>query len=138
MKKPIILFILFCMLSSLTLFGQNNSLWVVYSENKCHSKHISDLNQYTKDTWAPILNEIVESGTWSNWGVMNHAWGNEWNWNIYYIAPDRESFFKGFSEMIKKMNEKHPDWFQKSQEWCFEHKDNMYVQSIGYGMDQGN
>ena len=126
-----------CAFLSTTLFSQN-SVWVVYSENKCHQGHMDDLVQMTTDKWGPIMNEVVEEAKWVDWGILEHAWGNEWNWNVYYVAEDRESFFEGWDLMIKKMNEKHPGWFDEFEDWCFEHKDSMHSQRFGYSLNQGD
>jgi hypothetical protein len=39
-----------------------------------------------EENGAPILNDLVEQGKLINWGVLTHAWGDEHNWNVFYVA----------------------------------------------------
>lgn len=135
MKKIKISFIIAMIaIMNQNLFAQNATEWVVFSQNKCHSEYLDDLSKSTEEKWAPVLNEVVAEGKWIRWGILQHAWGDEWNWNIYYVAENSAAFFEGWNLMINKMKEKYPDFMEETQKFCFEHKDNMYVQRFGSNM----
>ena len=135
MKKIKISFMIaFIAVMSQNLKAQSSSVWVVYSQNKCHSEYLDDMAKATEEKWGQVLNEVVAEGKWISWGVLEHAWGDEWNWNPYYVAESREAFFEGWSLMIKKMQEKHPDYLKETRKYCFEHKDSMYSQRFGSDM----
>ena len=120
---------------SQSIYAQNSSVWVVYSQNKCHAEYLDDMRKAATDKWGPVLDEVVAEGKWSSWGVLEHAWGDEWNWNPYYVAESREAFFEGWNLMIKKMQEKYPEYLEEVQKFCYEHKDSMYIQRLGSGIE---
>ena len=80
---------------------------------------------------GPVMNDVVKAGHWIDWGVLTHNWGDEWNFNIYYIAADMGSFMKGWDMFTSSMMEKHPDSFGEWQSNILEHKDNIYTQRMG-------
>lgn len=118
--------------------GAANAQFVVVSQNKCNMNNISDLNKLIKESGGVILNDLVKEGKLMNWGVMNHNWGDEWNWVIYYVAEDRGKFFGVWDEFVKRFKEKDPEAFDKFGQWCTEHKDSMYTQVDGYDNSQEN
>ena len=120
---------LFLSFISSHLFAQNNV--VVFSQNKCYFQHQDEMQEEFKAKSAPILNALVKEGKLVNWGVLTHAWGDEWNWNVYYVAEDFSKFHEAFGEYFSKLQE-DPDLQEKFGKWCFEHKDSMYTQIIGY------
>jgi hypothetical protein len=136
--KHFILFSLCFTLFATAAYSQEDTpmyddVTVVFSQNKCYAEHISDLVDMTRDLTGPIMNDVVAAGHWINWGVLQHSWGDEWNFNNFYAAKDRASFFKGWDMFVATVSEKHPDAFKIWQQYCFEHKDNIYHQSLGLG-----
>jgi len=105
MKKLIILLLsTYC---SLTLFAQN--VTVVFSQNKCHFNNVEDMNKFWKEQATPILNDLVKQEKLIDWGVLTHAWGDEWNWNVYYVAENQNKFNEAWGELIKRLIENNPD-----------------------------
>ena len=123
MKKLVI--ISFTILCSLSLFSQN--ITVVFSQNKC-GFDIEELNKFWTEQAVPILNDLVAQEKLIGWGVLTHAWGDEWNWNVYYTAASQNAFNDAWSEFIKIMMEKDPETFKTFSKFCFEHKDSIYTQ----------
>ena len=117
-------------LISSTLFAQNNVF--VFSQNKCYFQHQDEMQDVFKEKNAPILDALVKEGKLVDWGVLTHSWGDEWNWNIYYVAEDLNKFHEAFGEYFTKVREQDPDLMEKLGKWCFEHKDSMYTKIIGY------
>jgi hypothetical protein len=58
--------------------------------------------------------------------MLLHDWADEWNVVYYYGSPNREHFFMGWSEFIRRFQRRHPDAPQLTA-WCTEHRDNIYV-----------
>ena len=90
------------------------------------------LYEMTETMSGPVMSEVVEAGHWMNWGILSHDWGDEWNFNIYYVAKDKETFFKGWYMFVKLMGEKYPDSMEEYQSLIIAHKDNIYHQSMGH------
>ncbi len=120
MKK--LTFLMISLFFCVQLSAQNT---VVLSQNKCSLSKISDLNDTWKEHAAPILNELVAQEKLINWGVLTHSWGDEWSWNVYYVAESNVKFLEAWGEFAKKafQNDALMGVFNDA---CLEHKDSMY------------
>src|SRR5688572_24998649 len=65
---------------------------VVVSSQKCRFTALNEISQLMRQTGAPILDDLVRQGKLMGWGVLEHAWGDEWNNIIYYTARDLNTF----------------------------------------------
>ena len=126
--KPLPLTFLFLVLAT-SVFSQSTT--VVFSQNKCHYNKIDSLNQFWKGNVAPLLNGMVKDNKLIDWGVLEHAWGDEWNWNVYYVAQNQIAFHEAFNEFFEIIND-NPEFSKFFGSYCFEHKDSMYSQTMGY------
>ena len=115
---------------AINLTAQNPA--IVFSQNKCDYGELDNLRDKTKAIVAPILNDLVQEGKLLNWGVLEHSWGDEWNWNMYYAAKDIPTFLEAFQTFVSKASKADPNFTSELWETCFEHKDAMYNESIGY------
>lgn len=133
MKKVIFLLVLF-VFGGVEIFGQDSEkpTILVFSQNKVKMADMGKVNKMVDSVFAPILNSFVDEGKLSGWGQLNHAWGDEWNFNLWYSAKDTETFHKFWEEYIKKVSEKHPEAFGSTVEYFQEHKDNIYSIRNGY------
>ena len=111
---------------------------VVFSQNNCKMSKISDLRKMTEENGSVILNGMVEQGKLIDWGVMTHAWGDEYNWNVFYVTETHAKFLEAWSEFIAKVEENDPEFANKLWEICWEHKDSIYTQIMGYKLSQAN
>jgi hypothetical protein len=105
---------------------------VLVSQQICDMGAIDDLNQLVVDIWAPILDAAVADGRLTGWGVLNHYWGDEWNWLIYYAGDDVDALIGTAGGLLGEVIEAMPgdDPVAQFGEWCSAHKDNLYVQPI--------
>lgn len=99
---------------------------VVVSYQMCAFDKLPEVNQYWKQTAGPILDEQVRQGKLMGWGVLEHAWGDEWNNVIYYTARDLNTFHSAFGEVFAQLMKKEPNLMQRFSTWCTAHKDNIY------------
>jgi hypothetical protein len=129
--KQLIFTLLVGFFSTAMLFGQSPT--VVYSQNKCHWDRLGDLNKMMTDDGAPVLNQLVEDGKLLSWGVLQHSWGDEWNWNMYYVAKDVPTFLDAFSSYISGLGERNAESLESFWDMCYEHKDAIYHEPVGYG-----
>ncbi|MGH7663595.1 MAG: hypothetical protein ACRENI_04765 [Gemmatimonadaceae bacterium] len=99
---------------------------VVFSQNKCPFENVPRVNAALDSILAPVLDEFVAEGKLLAWGVLEHGWGDEWNWNIYYTVESHRTFLDFWSAYVARLNERHPGWFAQFAPLCTEHKDNIY------------
>ncbi|UCC71936.1 MAG: hypothetical protein JSV86_16425 [Gemmatimonadota bacterium] len=99
---------------------------IVFSQNKCPYENLPTLNTVLDSIATPVLDELLAEGQLLGWGVLTHSWGDEWNWNIYYVVESHRAFLDFWSEYIRRLNESYPGWYQQFVGLCTDHKDNIY------------
>lgn len=99
---------------------------LVVSFQKVKLSDISSANKLINEKFAPILNGLVDEGMLYGWGLFNHAWGDEWNVNVWYTVKNMDTFSKFWDEYIKRVREKQPDAWNELRGYIQEHKDNIY------------
>jgi hypothetical protein len=99
---------------------------LVFSQNMVKMSDMGKVQKMMDSLFVPILNSMVDEGKINAWGQLNHAWGDEWNFNLWYMAKDMSSFEKFWSEYVDRVRTKHPDAFGKVVSMFQAHKDNMY------------
>ena len=107
---------------------------LVCSFQKVKMSDIAAFNKLINEKFAPILNGLVDEKMLLSWGQFNHAWGDEWNLNVWYVVKDMDSFNKFWEEYIKRVNEKQPDAWKELRGYIQEHKDNIYTIMNQYPM----
>jgi len=100
---------------------------LVVSFQKVKLSDIDTANKLINEKMAPILNELVDDGMLYGWGLFNHAWGDEWNVNVWYTVKDMDAFSKFWGEYVKRVREKQPDAWKELRGYIQEHKDNIYI-----------
>ena len=88
---------------------------------------VGEVNRMIDSLLVPILNGLVDEGMINSWGQFNHAWGDEWNVNFWYVAKDMNSFNAFWSEYVKRVGDKHPGAFGEIVKHFKAHKDNIYT-----------
>ena len=130
MKKIFNLAIILFLVSLFTMpiFGQDSDkpTVLVFSQNQVKMSDMGKVNQMIDSVFSPILNKLVDEGKLSGWGQLNHAWGDEWNLNIWYSAKDLSSFNAFWDEYVKRVTEQHPGAFGEVVSLFQAHKDNIY------------
>lgn len=97
---------------------------IVVSQNICQD--VSEANEWGREIAGPVLDELVAEGRLLGWGILNHGWGDEWNFVIYYAAEDIPAFHTAFGEFFSRATERHPDFLERLESNCTRHKDNIY------------
>lgn len=116
--------VLSCIASSPVAAQQEAPGIIVVSQQKC--ENVGELNDFMRANLAPILNEMVAEGRLLGWGVLGHAWGDEWNHVIYYSARDLTTFEAAFGEAFSRLTRAHPNAIQLLEDNCSGHRDNIY------------
>jgi len=121
--------ILLIFIASANVFGQESEQpsWLVVSQNMVKMGEVSKVNKMIDSVTAPILNKLCDEGMLAGWGQFNHAWGDEWNVNFWYVTKDQASFGKFWAEFVKRVQDQHPGAFGEVVQYFQAHKDNMYI-----------
>ena len=105
---------------------------VVVSYNKCALDAPAQIDSSASLAFYPVLDELVREGRLLGWGVLTHAWGDEWNFVIYYTAANTAAFHTAWSELIRRVQQRRPTFMADLGARCTEHKDNIYsVMRVG-------
>lgn len=105
---------------------------VVVSYNKCSMRAPAQLDSLNALAFFPALDELVNERRLLGWGVLGHAWGDEWNYVIYYTAENVAAFHSAFNEAVRRVAQRRPDVWDMFGSLCTEHKDNIYsVRRLG-------
>jgi hypothetical protein len=86
-----------------------------------------DVNREMRDLFVPIWRELQEEGAIRTAGFLDHAWGDEWNVNFFIVADNHRAFLDAWDEMIRRANQRDPEWFDRIAPLCDRHKDNLYT-----------
>jgi hypothetical protein len=101
---------------------------IVVSLNLCEFNALERLNEMVQEYWAPVLDAAVEEGRLNGWGVLNHYWGDEWNWVVYYATPDASTAARTASELLQEAVASMPgDPMEEFAGMCSAHRDNIYT-----------
>ena len=138
MKKLINLLIVCLFITTFTLFAQESDkpTILVFSQNMVKMSDMGKVNQMIDSVFSPILNKLVDEGKLSGWGQLTHAWGDEWNSNLWYSAKDMATFNAFWTEYVKRVSESHPDAFGEVVSLFQAHKDNIYSIRSSYNGSQ--
>lgn len=100
---------------------------LIVSFNRVPMGDIGTLNKMVDSVFAPILKEMVNEKFIGGWGQFSHAWGDEWNFNIWYIAKNMSAFEKFWTEYMNRANKRHPGAVAAVTKHFQAHKDNIYT-----------
>lgn len=112
---------------------------LVIESFKCDWRHYEDINTAIEAINLPVYQAMVDEGLVISWGTYWHEWADEWNFHIYTVAEDKQSFFEAFGEAGRRIGEivgddgtwddqplvEEADWILG--EYCTEHKDGIYI-----------
>lgn len=77
--------------------------------------------------WRSVVEELIDEGELLDYGILTHAWGDEWNVLDYFVAEDLVSFHEAFAEAFDRIQERVPEEQDPPfGELCPAHKDNIY------------
>jgi hypothetical protein len=99
---------------------------IVVSYNTCDNNLRDDIAASVDSLMLPIAQELVDEGVFGQWGILLHDWAGRENVINYRSAKDRTSFFEGWAELNKRMDERHPD--ATPYYGCNQHRDGLYIE----------
>lgn len=123
-------FAVFCLIMVLSsgIIAQNEEPpLLVVSMQKIKISDLDAANKLINEKFAPILNSLVDEGKLNGWGLFNHAWGDEWNANIWYVAKDMNTFTTFWDEYMNRVSNQQSAAWAELRGYIQQHKDNMYI-----------
>jgi len=91
----------------------------------------AEASEQMQELMVPVWRELQNEGLLRTAGFLTHDWGDEWNVNFYMVTEDRDTFFQAWGELMSRLTERYPGWFERIAPLCTMHKDNLYnVHSI--------
>lgn len=129
MKRTLLYTLLGLLFATVTYAQDGNRpepVFLVVNQNQVAMTDMGALNSMWFDKAVPVLDKMKEEGLVLDFGLFTHAWGDEWNFNFFFITKSHEDFVKAWDEYIKRMREKHPDSLTEWVSKIKAHKDNMY------------
>jgi hypothetical protein len=99
---------------------------------RCDRGAMDQIVQYEQTRVLPIAQSFVDSGRLFESGVLRHAWGDEYNYVSYLVAPDIAAIDAVSGEINEALEAAYPgDTYFLDH--CSEHFDNIYTGRVGGG-----
>ena len=102
----------------------------VLNQYKIPFAKLPAMQAYQDSIFTPVFDELIDEEKLMHWGLLTHAWGDEWNYNWFFITEDHRSFLDFWDEFFERVDERFPGWQEDVFPLIDEHKDNMYNISI--------
>ncbi|MCB2205834.1 hypothetical protein KQI65_13905 [bacterium] len=129
--KRTLLYTLLGLLLTTAIYAQEadspEPVFLVVNQNQVDMKDMAALRTMWFERAVPILEEMKKEGLVLNYGLFTHAWGDEWNFNFFFVTKTHEDFLKAWDEYIDRLQAAHPDTFMEWVSKIKSHKDNMYT-----------
>jgi hypothetical protein len=101
--------------------------FMMMNQHVCPLQGLGRVHEITDTYITPIFEEMRQAGEIRSWGFLDHAWGDEWNFNFYVITENRETFFNAWNSFMRRAEERHPGIGLEFASLCTMHRDNLYV-----------
>ncbi len=102
--------------------------FMMINYHQCWPDKMPEVREFSSKHLEPVLAELEAEGAIQGWGVLEHGWGDEWNWIFYIITESHGSFVEMWEQFGAKLTERQPGFYEDVlATYCFAHKDNMYV-----------
>jgi hypothetical protein len=105
---------------------------VVVRYFECELGQAGNAAQILNGAWRDIMEDLRDEGMIQGYGILTHAWGDEWNLMDWFSVQDMHAFHEAWSEATRRISEytaeNDPDGEvgKKFTEACKRHKDNIW------------
>jgi hypothetical protein len=105
---------------------QANLIVMRYFE--CDMGETGDAIAVLNGQWRSIMDDLEDEGMIQGYGILTHAWGDEWNLMDWFAVEDMHAFADAWSEALSRMNAADPEMesYATFVEACERHKDNIW------------
>lgn len=127
LKKALVCFLIGVPATIQAQDAEMQTRFMMLNQHQCPSENMEAILDLMEDVFAPSLSELQGEGAVHDWGILTHAWGDEYNFNFYMVTESHHSFVEAWDSLMTKTEEIDPEWFDKFAPLCVAHKDNMYT-----------
>lgn len=130
--RSISLFVIILLLVPYIGFAQDSEKpvkpTVVISQNMVALADMGRYVELSNKYWAPAFDKLVDEDKLISWGFITHAWGDEWNVVVHYVAKDFATFQSSWMEGLKSFSESIPEELNDEMTRMIKaHKDGIYT-----------
>ena len=100
---------------------------VVIRYFQCPLNHQAEAVEMLNTGWRSVVEEMIDEGHFIDYGILTHAWGDEWNVTDYFVAESSVAFHEAIQEAFQRAGEQLPEPETPFGELCPYHKDNTYA-----------
>ncbi len=98
------------------------------NQHQCLPAKMPQVREFADTYFVPVMEELTAEGAILGWGILEHGWGDEWNWNFYMITESHAAFVEAWGQFWEKMSARRPNFYEGGLgQWCTAHRDNMYI-----------
>lgn len=130
------IFLVVLLLTPFFGFAQDNAepeQIVVISQNMVPLSQMGRYVELMKQYWAPAFDKLVDEDKLDSWGLLTHAWGDEWNVVVHYSAKDFATFESAWEEGIADFVANTPEEINAEAINLIQaHKDGIYTEQYYY------
>lgn len=101
--------------------------FMMLNQHQCSEANMDDVMEIVDNVLAPSLSALEEEGSIDDWGILRHAWGDEYNFNFFMVTEDHRAFLDAWSSLLEMSSDADPEWYDRFTPLCVAHKDNMYL-----------
>jgi hypothetical protein len=106
---------------------------------QCDIAHLDEIVRGANTYQKPAAQELIDEGMITNWGLMVHSWGDEWNVVFHTSADDEAALMSANTEMnlrataLAEAAGEDIDLGPPLLRHCTAHKDNFYTNAAYIG-----
>jgi hypothetical protein len=79
------------------------------------------------EAWSTAFQQMENDGVVMGWGVLQHAWADEWNLIVYRVIPDLAGLQASMEAQGDALDAADPNLQEHMRAACNgQHKDNIY------------
>jgi hypothetical protein len=95
---------------------------------ECNMGGVGEAIGMLNGDWRTAAMELIEEGLLYDYGILSHAWGDEWNLIDYFVVEDMPAFNRAWRELLRRAQRADPEgeMMTRFTEICTRHKDNIY------------
>ena len=100
---------------------------------KCDIAHLGDIVEGMNTYMKPAAQEMVDEGMITNWGLMVHSWGDEWNIVTHMTGENEAALMEANTELNNRTTANAEAGGEDVSmppplvQHCSGHKDNFYT-----------
>ena len=101
---------------------------VVMRYYECALGNLARAAELLNGDWRDVMEELEEEGLIQGFGILTHAWGDEWNLVDWFAVENMHGFHTAWAEAVSRVGARDPDggMYAEFVELCSRHKDNVY------------